>query len=136
MGVLKDVEYFALSTNKLSGVLPPFRFPVNRYFDVRYNKLVGDVNITMPSLTHLVVSDNMFTGGLAGIWGSAPSALPRSTMDSLAYVDLSANQLVSDAVPTSLCTLENLTFCRLATKYRTNHFTEIPPCVAKKCDLG
>ena len=123
--VLDQVEYFALSTNKLVGSLPAFKFRRNKYFDVRYNFLNGSIDTSgMPSLTHLVVSDNRFTGGL--------DLLGLDQKLNLTYLDISSNRLQSSQVTESICAL-NLTYCSLASKFKTNKFTNVPPCVTRQC---
>jgi hypothetical protein len=87
----------------------------------------------MPALTHLVVSNNAFTGGLDGL------GLP--TKKALHYVDISTNKLVSTKPAgqlSSLCALRNLTYCALASKYKTNHLSNVPDCVEQqaKCIVG
>lgn len=131
MSALTEVEYFALSTNYLSGTLPPSlgsTFSNNMYMDLRYNMLTGSVAQlgAMTELTHLIVSNNQFSDGLS-------AAL--SGLSKLQYLDVSVNLFV-EAVPTSLCAETNLTYCALDKPgHATNKFASVPPCIAKttKC---
>jgi hypothetical protein len=129
LSALTELKYFALSTNKLRGPIPPsLHFANCEYFDLRYNFLnssfpPGLANMT--KITHLVLANNAFTdnGGLDSIV---------KDMRHLSYFDVRSNQLLGVA-PASLCT-KNLTFCGLVNpKYHTNAFSTIPNCLQSKC---
>lgn len=121
---LTEINYFALSTNKLSGSIPPglgSTFKRIDYFDLRYNYLTGDIPASigdMSTLTHLVIGDNQLSGTVIPI---------NTNMQSLQYLDLGSNRLTG-AVPDSICQLKNLTYCALATKYHTNMYSSVPAC--------
>ena len=127
---LTEVEYFALSTNKLTGPLPEklgSTFTKCRYFDLRYNFFNGTLPVdslsAMVHLDHLVLSNNLFTGqGINRII---------TTMRNLTYFDVRSNRF-SDKAPAAVCDLENLTYCGLADKYHTNDFTDVTPCIEKR----
>jgi hypothetical protein len=129
LSALSVVEYFALSTNQLSGPVPKdlgSTFSEVTYFDLRYNFLSGTVPSAfsnMRSITHFVISNNFFVGDI-GFLDSFPS---------LTYVDVSVNKF-SGTVDTFLCTRPELGYCSLVGRYKTNNFElPFPACVASKC---
>jgi len=125
---LNEVEYFALSTNKLSGSIPTgLGSTFNRisYFDLRYNFLSGAIPESIGEmtshLTHLVMGDNKLSGDFIPI---------NRNMQSLQYLDLGSN-LLTGAVPDAICDLKNMSYCALATKYHTNMYASVPACASK-----
>ncbi|KAL3741166.1 hypothetical protein ACJRO7_022301 [Eucalyptus globulus] len=75
---LERLEFFQLSLNKLTGEIPPRIFNISgiSYFEVSWNQLRGsfpsDMGITLPSLYHLFLEHNLFTGTI-------PSSLTNAT---------------------------------------------------------
>ena len=131
------VEYFALSTNKLTGVIPSglgSTFTRAKYFDLRYNFLNGSLPLSLAKMTrlnHLVLADNKFTdvsNNLATILIAMPL---------LNYLDVRSNRFHDSLKAVApLCELTNLSFCGLANaKYRTNTFLDVPVCLKSKCLL-
>eukprot|EP00002_Diphylleia_rotans_P021929 TRINITY_DN4282_c0_g1_i2.p1 TRINITY_DN4282_c0_g1~~TRINITY_DN4282_c0_g1_i2.p1 ORF type:complete len:2179 (+),score=379.84 TRINITY_DN4282_c0_g1_i2:67-6603(+) len=89
--IVKSIQYFNLSDNKIEGELPDLQALRNlTTLDLSVNLFFGDLSrlLLPPSIVHLVLSDNMISGHI-----------PEFDLPNLEILDLGYNQLVGATIP-------------------------------------
>ncbi|PON61561.1 Tyrosine-protein kinase [Parasponia andersonii] len=107
-----NLEYFNLSTNSISGTIPPQISSLSEliYLDVSTNKISGSIPLEIGNLSNLVelyMDFNDLTGSIPSTFGS---------LKKLQVLSIRENNL-SGPIPESLYDLRNLSYIRL---YRNN----------------